>query len=94
MSSSFPNEYSVSIKLNFTNGFHFEITNKHAKGDPENSMSENEICEKTFALLENASVNMSDAKNLIDKILKTDISHDDYKSDICWFNDLQNIIPN
>ena len=49
---------------------------------------------KTFALLENASVNMSDAKNLIDKILKTDISQDDYKSDICWFNDLQNIIPN
>ena len=57
-------------------------------------MSENEICEKTFALLENASVNMNDAKILIDKILKTDISQDDYKSDICWFNDLQNIIPN
>jgi len=94
MSSSFPNEYSVSIKLNFTNGFHLEITNKHAKGDPENPMSENEICDKTFALLKNASVNMNDAKNLIDKILKTDISQDTYKSDICWFNDLQNIITN
>ena len=94
MSSSFPNEYSVSIKLNFTNGFHFEITNKHAKGDPENPMSENEICDKTFALLENASVNMNDAKNLINTILKTDISQDAYKADICWFNDLQNIIAN
>ena len=57
-------------------------------------MSENEICDKTFALLENANVNMRDAKNLINIILKTDISKDNYKSDICWFNDLQNIIAN
>ena len=94
MSSSFPNEYSVSMQINFNNGFKAEITNKHAKGDPENPMLEQEIFNKTLNLLKNNDIDMHKAENLLDNILRTNISKDKRSSKILWFDDLQKIISN
>ena len=61
----------------------------HAKGDPENPMSEKEICDKTLNLINNHIKN-NKCNYLIEKILNTNIEND--KSSIVWFNDLQQII--
>ena len=59
-----------------------------AKGDPENPMTEKEICDKTLNLINIKSHNK--ANYLIKKIISTNENKD--HSPITWFNDLQKII--
>ena len=48
MSINFPKNYSVQIKIKFNNDEDLTQKSNHAKGDPENPMSEKEICDKTL----------------------------------------------
>ena len=89
MSINFPKNYSVQIKIKFKNDKEFTQKSDHAKGDPENPMSEKEICNKTLHLV-NSHIKNNNFNNLIEKILNTNIEND--KSSIVWFNDLQKII--
>ncbi len=89
MSINFPNNYSVQIKIKFNNDAELIQKSDHAKGDPENPMSEREICDKTLDLV-NANIKNNNCDDLIKKILDTDIEND--KSSIIWFDDLQKII--
>ena len=89
MSINFPKNYSVQIKIKFNNDEDLTQKSNHAKGDPENPMSEKEICDKTFSLV-NSYIKNNNFYNLIEKILNTKIEND--KSSIMWFNDLQKII--
>ena len=89
MSINFPKNYSVQIKIKFNNDKELTQKSNHAKGDPENPMSEKEICNKTLDLV-NSHIKNNNFNNLIEKILNTNIEND--KSSIMWFNDLQQII--
>ena len=89
MSFNFPKNYSVKIKIKFNNDEELTQKSDHAKGDPENPMSEKEICDKTLDLV-NCHIKNNNCNDLIEKILNTNIEND--KSSIVWFNDLQQII--
>ncbi len=89
MSINFPKNYSAQIKIKFNNDVEFIQKSNHAKGDPENPMSEKEICNKTLDLT-NVYIKNNNCDDLIEKILNTDIEND--KSSISWFDDLQQII--
>ena len=89
MSINFPKNYSVQIKIKFNNDEELTQKSNHAKGDPENPMSEKEICDKTLDLV-NRHIKNNKCNYLIEKILNTNIEND--KSSIVWFNDLQQII--
>ena len=89
MSTNFPKNYSVQIKIKFNNDEELTQKSDHAKGDPENPMSEKEICDKTLDLV-NSHLKNNNVDNLIEKILSTNIEND--KSSVVWFNDLQQII--
>ena len=89
MSINFPKNYSVQIIIRLNNDEELTLKSDHAKGDPENPMSEKEICDKTLALV-NSHIKNNNCNYLIEKILNTNIEND--KSSIVWFNDLQQII--
>ena len=89
MSINFPKNYSAQIRIRFNNDEELTQKSDHAKGDPENPMSEEEICNKTLNLI-NAKIKNNNCNNLIEKILNTDIEND--KSSVVWFYDLQQII--
>ncbi len=89
MSINFPKNYSAQIRIRFNNDEELTQKSDHAKGDPENPMSEEEICNKTFNLI-NTKIKNNNCNNLIEKILNTDIEND--KSSVVWFYDLQQII--
>ena len=59
-----------------------------AKGDPENPMTEKEICDKTLNLINNNAYDK--VNHLIKKIISTDENND--HATITWFDDLQKII--
>jgi 2-methylcitrate dehydratase PrpD len=92
MTKDFPNYYSASIKIQFSNGLSLKKFNKHAKGDPENPMTEKEICDKSLYLLNNKHLDVNKAKNLIIKILDSKIKKDNVFTPITWFDTLQEII--
>ena len=89
MSKNFPKNYSAKIKIKFNNNAEFSGKLDHAKGDPENPMSEKELCNKTLNLI-NANIKDNNCSDLIKRILNSDIEND--KSSIVWFDDLQKII--
>ena len=89
MSINFPKNYSAKIKIKFNNNVELSAKLDHAKGDPENPMSEKELCNKTLDLI-NANIKNNNCNDLIKRILNTDIEND--KSSIVWFDDLQQII--
>ncbi len=89
MSINFPKNYSAKIKIKFNNNVELSAKLDHAKGDPENPMSEKELCNKTVDLI-NANIKDNNCNDLIKRILNTDIEND--KSSIVWFDDLQKII--
>ena len=88
MTKSFPENYSASLEIKFNNGFTMKKISLDAKGDPENPMTEKEICDKTIRLINNNNCNKFEL--LIKKIIDTDDAND--HSPITWFNDLQKII--
>jgi 2-methylcitrate dehydratase PrpD len=90
MSKNFPRNYSASINVKFKNGLSIKKTNIHAKGDPENPMTEKEICDKSFNLIESKIDAKYDVNLLIEKILNSNEEND--ISNIKWFDDLQKII--
>jgi 2-methylcitrate dehydratase PrpD len=90
MSKNFPRNYSASINVKFKNGLSIKKTNIHAKGDPENPMTEKEICDKSFNLIESKIDAKHDVNLLIEKILNSNEEND--ISNIKWFDDLQKII--
>ena len=75
MSINFPKNYSVQIKIKFNNDEELTQKSDHAKGDPENPMSEKEICDKTLDLV-NSHIKNKNCNNLIEKILNTNIEND------------------
>ena len=89
MSKNFPKNYSAQIKIKYNNDLELFQKSNHAKGDPENPMTEKEICDKTLNLI-NVNIKNNTCNNLIEKILNADIEND--KSSITWFDDLQQII--
>jgi len=90
MTHNFPNKYSASLTINFKNGFSLNKLNDHAKGDPENPMTEKEICDKALNLI-NSNLNKNNKSELlIKKIINSDAKND--HSIISWFDDLQEII--
>ena len=89
MSKNFPKNYSAQIKIKYNNDLELIKRSNHAKGDPENPMTEKEICDKTLNLI-NVNIKNNNCINLIEKILNADIEND--KSSITWFDDLQQII--
>ena len=89
MSKNFPKNYSAKIKIKFNNNAELSKKLDHAKGDPENPMSEKELCNKTLNLI-NANIKDNNCNHLIKRILNSDIEND--KSSIVWFDDLQKII--
>jgi len=90
MTHNFPNKYSASLTINFKNGFSLNKLNDHAKGDPENPMTEKEICDKALNLI-NTNLNKNNKSELlIKKIINSDEKND--HSIISWFDDLQDII--
>ena len=88
MTKSFPENYSASLEIKFNNGFTMKKISLDAKGDPENPMTEKEICDKTIRLINNNNCNKFEL--LIKKIIDTDDAND--HSPLTWFNDLQKII--
>ena len=90
MSKNFPRNYSASINVKFKNGLSIKKINIHAKGDPENPMTEKEICDKSFNLIESKIDAKHDVNLLIEKILNSNEEND--TSNIKWFDDLQKII--
>ena len=89
MSKNFPKNYSAQIKIKYNNDLELIQKSNHAKGDPENPMTEKEICDKTLNLI-NVNIKNNTCDDLIKKILNADIEND--KSSITWFDDLQQII--
>ena len=85
MTNSFPENYSASLKVKFNNGITLNKLNTAAKGDPENPMTDREICDKAINLIRNKNCNP-----LIKKIINTDEAND--HAPITWFDDLQEII--
>ena len=92
MTKDFPNYYSASIDIKFSDGLSLKKFNIHAKGDPENPMTEKEICNKTLDLLNNKKIYADKAKNLIMKILNSKVKKNDIFTEITWFDELQRII--
>ena len=92
MTKDFPNYYSASIDIKFSDGLSLKKFNIHAKGDPENPMAEIEICNKTLDLLNNKKIYADKAKNLIMKILNSKVKKNDIFTEITWFDELQRII--
>ena len=92
MTKDFPNYYSASINIQFSDGLSLKRFNIHAKGDPENPMTEKEIYDKTLNLLNNEKIYADKAKNLIIKILNSKIKKNDIFTQITWFDELQRII--
>ena len=88
MTNNFPENYSASLEIKFKNGFKMKKKCLDAKGDPENPMTEKEICDKTIRLINTNYSNKFEL--LIKKIIDTDDIND--HSPITWFNDLQEII--
>ena len=85
MTNNFPENYSASLKVKFKNGITLNKFNTAAKGDPENPMTDKEICDKAINLIRNKNCNP-----LIKKIINTDEAND--HAPITWFDDLQEII--
>jgi 2-methylcitrate dehydratase PrpD len=88
MTNDFPENYSASLEIKFKNGFKMKKICLDAKGDPENPMTEKEICDKTIRLINSNDSNKVEL--LIKKIIDTDDTND--HSPITWFNDLQEVI--
>jgi 2-methylcitrate dehydratase PrpD len=88
MTNDFPENYSASLEIKFKNGFKMKKICLDAKGDPENPMTEKEICDKTIRLINSNDRNKVEL--LIKKIIDTDDTND--HSPITWFNDLQEVI--
>ena len=88
LSSNFPKNYSASLQIRFNDGIILKKINMDAKGDPENPMTEKEICDKTLNLINNNAYDK--VNHLIKKIINTDENND--HSPITWFDDLQKTI--
>ena len=85
MTNNFPENYSASLKVIFKNGITLNKFNTAAKGDPENPMTDKEICDKAINL-----INIKNCNLLIEQIINTDEAND--HGPITWFDDLQEII--
>ena len=90
MTKNFPNNYSASLSIKFNDGSVLNRLNRHAKGDPENPMSQKEICDKTLDLINSNSNGFQDCELLIKKIMNSDGKY--IKNKLIWFEDLQDII--
>ena len=90
MTDNFPNNYSASLLIKLKDGSILKKTNLNAKGDPENQMTEKEICDKTFNLINS---NFNGLEN-IDLLIKNIISNegDSLEKKLNWFDDLQKLI--
>jgi 2-methylcitrate dehydratase PrpD len=90
MTDNFPNNYSASLLIKLKDGSILKKTNLNAKGDPENPMTEKEICDKTFNLINS---NFNGLEN-IDLLIKNIISNegDSLEKKLNWFDDLQKLI--
>ena len=90
MTSNFPVNYSASLKIKLINGVIFKKINTHAKGDPENPMTEKEICDKTINLINSNFNKENNGELLIKKIINSDLNNE--HSQLDWFQNLQKII--
>ena len=90
MTNSFPKNYSASLTIKLHNGVVFNKLSHHAKGDPENPMSQEEICDKTLDLINSNFNGFEGCVLLIKKIMNSDGKY--LKNKLIWFKDLQDII--
>lgn len=90
MTSNFPVNYSASLKIKLIDGVILKKINTHAKGDPENPMTEKEICDKTINLINSNFNKENNGKILIKKIIDSDLNNE--HSQLDWFQNLQKII--
>jgi len=90
MTNNFPNNYSASLSIKLNDGSTLSKINLDAKGDPENPMTQKEICDKTLDLI---NTNFNGFEN-IDLLIKDIISNEGYdlEKKLEWFIDLQTLI--
>ena len=90
MTNNFPNNYSASLSIKLNDGSILSKINLDAKGDPENPMTQKEICDKTLDLI---NTNFNGFEN-IDLLIKDIISNEGYdlEKKLEWFIDLQTLI--
>ena len=90
MTKNFPNNYSASISLKLKDGSVLKKTNLDAKGDPENPMTQKEICDKTLNLINSNFSGLEDINVLIQDIISNEVY--DLEKKLNWFDDLQLLI--
>src|SRR6056300_1401048 len=90
MTNNFPNKYSASVSIKLNDGSILSKINLDAKGDPENPMTQKEICDKTLDLI---NTYFNGFEN-IDLLIKDIISNEGYdlEKKLEWFIDLQTLI--
>ena len=90
MTKNFPNNYSASVSLKLKDGSVLKKTNLDAKGDPENPMTQKEICDKTLNLINSNFSGLEDINVLIQDIISNEVY--DLEKKLNWFDDLQLLI--
>jgi len=90
MTNNFPNNYSASVSLKLKDGSVLKKTNLDAKGDPENPMTQKEICDKTLNLINSNFSGLEDINVLIQDIISNEVY--DLEKKLNWFDDLQILI--
>ena len=90
MTNNFPNNYSASVSLKLKDGSVLKKTNLDAKGDPENPMTQKEICDKTLNLINSNFSGLEDINVLIQDIISNEVY--DLEKKLNWFDDLQIMI--
>ena len=90
MTNNFPNNYSASVSLKLKDGSVLKKTNLDAKGDPENPMTQKEICDKTLNLINSNFSGLEDINVLIQDIISNEVY--DLEKKLNWFDDLQLLI--
>jgi 2-methylcitrate dehydratase PrpD len=90
MTKNFPNNYSASVSLKLKDGSVLKKTNLDAKGDPENPMTQKEICDKTLNLINSNFSGLEDINVLIQDIISNEVY--DLEKKLNWFDDLQKLI--
>jgi len=90
MTNNFPNNYSASVSLKLKDGSVLKKTNLDAKGDPENPMTQKEICDKTLNLINSNFNGLEDINVLIQDIISNEVY--DLEKKLNWFDDLQILI--
>ena len=90
MTDNFPNNYSASLLIKLKDGSILKKTNLDAKGDPENPMTQKEICDKTFNLINSNFNGLENIDLLIENIISNE--GDNLEKKLNWFDDLQKLI--